>query len=81
MDECRGRYKEFRLLMIDPEGLAPVGVAQWVAYGIPASVTEFAEGEVGTASNKYIGGKSTLGVGLSGRAHQPELVFTTTRSC
>jgi Raf kinase inhibitor-like YbhB/YbcL family protein len=55
--------KSFAILMIDPEGRAPAGVAHWVAYGIPASVTNFAEGEVGTASNKYVGGKSTMGVG------------------
>ena len=38
-------------------------MAHWIAYGIPANVTEFAEGEVGVASNKYVGGKSTMNVG------------------
>src|SRR6201985_101506 len=52
--------KSYVLLMSDPEGRAPAGVAHWVAYGIPASVTGFAEGEVSGASNKYVGGKSTM---------------------
>jgi Raf kinase inhibitor-like YbhB/YbcL family protein len=54
--------KSFTLLMIDPEGRAPGGVNHWVAYGIPASVTGFAEGEVNKPSDKYVGGKSTQGV-------------------
>jgi hypothetical protein len=55
--------KSFVLLMSDPEGRAPVGVSHWVAYGIPASVTGFAEGETSKANDKYVGGKSTMGVG------------------
>jgi len=55
--------KSFAIFMIDPEGRAPAGVAHWIAYGIPASVSSFAEGEVGTASEKYVGGKSTMGAG------------------
>jgi Raf kinase inhibitor-like YbhB/YbcL family protein len=53
----------FALLMLDPEGRAPSGVSHWVAYGIPASVTGFAEGEVSKDSDKYVGGKSLFGVG------------------
>src|SRR5580700_10102430 len=53
----------FVLLMSDPEGRAPSGVSHWVAYGIPASVTGFAEGETSKPSDKYVGGKSTMGVG------------------
>ena len=56
--------KSFALTMFDPEGRAPSGVSHWVAYGIPASVTGFAEGEVSKASDKYVGGKSTQGVGF-----------------
>jgi phosphatidylethanolamine-binding protein (PEBP) family uncharacterized protein len=41
-------------------GARPAGVAHWVAYGIPASVTGFAEGEVSGPSEKYVGGKSTM---------------------
>ena len=55
--------KSFALLMEDPEGRGGAGVHHWVAYGIPASVTSFAEGEVSKTSEKYVGGKSTQGVG------------------
>jgi Raf kinase inhibitor-like YbhB/YbcL family protein len=55
--------KSFVLLMSDPEGRAPSGVSHWVAYGIPADVTGFAEGETTKESEKYVGGKSTMGVG------------------
>ena len=55
--------KSFVLTMFDPEGRAPSGVSHWVAYGIPASVRGFAEGEVSKASSNYVGGKSTMGVG------------------
>jgi Raf kinase inhibitor-like YbhB/YbcL family protein len=55
--------KSFAILMVDPEGRGGAGVNHWVAYGIPASVTSFAEGEVSKASDKYVGGKSTQGVG------------------
>jgi Raf kinase inhibitor-like YbhB/YbcL family protein len=55
--------KSFALLMIDPEGRGGGGVIHWVAYGIPADVTGFAEGEVSKDSPKYVGGKSRLGVG------------------
>ncbi len=55
--------KSFVLLMSDPEGRAPSGVSHWVAYGIPATVTGFAEGETSKDSDKYVGGKSTMGVG------------------
>jgi Raf kinase inhibitor-like YbhB/YbcL family protein len=54
--------KSFVLLMIDPEGRGGAGVNHWVAYGIPASVTGFAEGEVSKQTDKYVGGKSTQGV-------------------
>jgi hypothetical protein len=37
--------KSYALLMIDPEGRQGAGVIHWVAYGIPVSVTGFAEGE------------------------------------
>jgi len=55
--------KSFAILMEDPEGRGGQGVHHWVAYGIPASVTSFAEGEVSKPSDKYVGGKSTLNVG------------------
>jgi Raf kinase inhibitor-like YbhB/YbcL family protein len=52
--------KSFALLMFDPEGRPPGGVSHWVAYGIPASVTGFAEGEVSQPSDKYVGGLGTM---------------------
>ena len=53
--------KSFALTMVDPEGRGGTGVVHWIAYGIPASVTGFAEGEVSKASDKYVGGKGTAG--------------------
>jgi Raf kinase inhibitor-like YbhB/YbcL family protein len=55
--------KSFAITMVDPEGRGGGGVIHWVAYGIPADVTGFAEGEVSKDSSKYVGGKSRLGVG------------------
>jgi Raf kinase inhibitor-like YbhB/YbcL family protein len=52
----------YALIMYDPEGRGGLGVVHWVAYGIPASVTGFAEGEVSGPSDKYVGGKSTPGL-------------------
>jgi Raf kinase inhibitor-like YbhB/YbcL family protein len=56
--------KSFALIMVDPEGRGGRGVFHWVAYGIPPDVTSFAEGEVSKESDKYVGGKSTQGVGF-----------------
>ncbi len=52
--------KSYALLMYDPEGRGGLGVVHWVAYGIPASVTGFAEGETSKQTDKYVGGKSTM---------------------
>jgi Raf kinase inhibitor-like YbhB/YbcL family protein len=52
--------KSYALVMYDPEGRLGLGVVHWVAYGIPASVSGFAEGETGKESDKYVGGKSTM---------------------
>ena len=52
----------FVFLMIDPEGRGGAGVNHWVAYGIPASVTGFAEGDVSKQTDKFVGRKSTQGV-------------------
>jgi Raf kinase inhibitor-like YbhB/YbcL family protein len=56
--------KSFVMLMTDPEGRGGAGVVHWVAYGIPSSVMGFAEGEVSKLSDRYVGGKSTRGVGF-----------------
>jgi Raf kinase inhibitor-like YbhB/YbcL family protein len=55
--------KSYALLMFDPEGRAPAGVSHMVLYGIPASVTSFAEGEISKPSPNYVGGKNLMGVG------------------
>ena len=55
--------KSFALTMVDPEGRGGTGVFHFVSYGIPANATSFAEGELGKASDKFVGGKSTQGVG------------------
>jgi Raf kinase inhibitor-like YbhB/YbcL family protein len=54
--------KSFALVMVDPEGRQGLGVIHWVAYGIPASVTGFTEGETSKPSDKYVGGKGTNGM-------------------
>jgi Raf kinase inhibitor-like YbhB/YbcL family protein len=54
--------KSLALMMTDPEGRGGLGVVHWLAYGIPVSVTGFAENEVSSASDKYIGGKGTAGL-------------------
>ena len=51
--------RSFALMLFDPEGRPPGGVSHWVAYGIPAAVTGFAEGEVSRPSDKYVGGVGT----------------------
>jgi Raf kinase inhibitor-like YbhB/YbcL family protein len=53
--------KSFVIHMFDPEGRGGLGVVHWIAYGIPASVTSFTEGEVSKESSKYVGGKSSSG--------------------
>ena len=55
--------KSFALVMVDPEGRGGLGVVHWVAYGIPAAVSGFAEGEVSKLPDKYVGGISTVKLG------------------
>lgn len=55
--------KSFALIMRDPEGLAPAGVDHMVIYGIPASVTQFAEGALSKPSDEFVGGKNRMGIG------------------
>jgi Raf kinase inhibitor-like YbhB/YbcL family protein len=55
--------KSFALLLFDPEGRAPAGVSHMVIYGIPADVKGFAEGELSNPSDKFVGGKSLMGLG------------------
>jgi Raf kinase inhibitor-like YbhB/YbcL family protein len=55
--------KSYALLMFDPEGRAPTGVSHMVIYGIPVSVTGFAEGELSKPSEEFVGGKNLMGTG------------------
>ena len=48
------------LLMFDPDARGGLGVSHWVAYGIPVSVTGFAEGEASKPSDKFVGGISLM---------------------
>jgi Raf kinase inhibitor-like YbhB/YbcL family protein len=54
--------KSFALMLVDPEGRLGLGVVHMVIYGIPASVTGFAQGELSKPSDKFVGGKSTMGL-------------------
>jgi Raf kinase inhibitor-like YbhB/YbcL family protein len=49
----------YAIIMTDPEGRGGLGVDHWHAYGIPASVTSFAEGETSKASDKFVVGIGT----------------------
>jgi Raf kinase inhibitor-like YbhB/YbcL family protein len=56
--------KSYALLLFDPEGRAPAGVSHMVIYAIPATVSGFAEGELSKPSDKFVGGKSLMGLGV-----------------
>src|SRR6516164_4728077 len=51
--------KSYAMMIVDPEGLAGLGVVHWVGYGIPASTNGFAEGEISKPSSNFVGGRST----------------------
>jgi Raf kinase inhibitor-like YbhB/YbcL family protein len=53
-----GGTKSYAFVVFDPDGRPPGGFVHWVAYGIQASVTGFAEGEVSKPSDKYVGGRN-----------------------
>ena len=54
--------KSFALVLIDPEGRAPTGFTHMVLYGIPADTKGFAEGELSKPSEKFVGGKNSIGL-------------------
>ena len=54
--------RSFALTVIDAEGRLGAGFAHWIAYGIPADVKSFAEGEAGRSQDNYVAGKSDRGV-------------------
>jgi Raf kinase inhibitor-like YbhB/YbcL family protein len=56
--------KSFALLITDPDARNGAGVMQTVLYGIPASITALAEGELSKASEKFVGGRNSGGVGI-----------------
>jgi len=56
--------KSFVFLMEDPEGRGGAGVHHMVIYGIPPTVTGFAQGEMSKPSDKFVGGKATQGTGI-----------------
>src|SRR5215218_8821715 len=72
--------KSFAILMVDLEGRGGGGVNHWVAYGIPADITGFAEGEVSKESPKYVGGSATRGVRYYSGPCAPTLRCVTIRS-
>ena len=72
--------KSYALMMFDPEGRPPGGVSHWVAYGIPVSATGFAEGEVSKQTEKYVGGKSLMGLPHYFAPARPRARRITTRS-
>jgi Raf kinase inhibitor-like YbhB/YbcL family protein len=53
--------QSFALMIFDTDGRNGLGVAHLVSYGIPATVTGFAEGEISQPSESYVGGKNTPG--------------------
>ena len=53
--------KSFAVLMYDIDGQAGAGVSHWVAYDIPATVHELAEGEGAAGSKNFVGGTGTRG--------------------
>lgn len=60
--------RSFVLFWDDQAGRAGLGVSHAVVYGIPASVTSFAEGELAAApvAGKFVAGRNTLGMHWTG---------------
>ena len=58
------KTRSFAIIWDDQAGRAGLGVSHAVIYGIPASVTSFAEGELGgaPAAGRFVPGKNTLGM-------------------
>src|SRR3954451_12122329 len=54
--------KSYALVVFDIDAPRATGFVHWVSYGIPTSVTGFAEGEVSKQTDKYVGGKSLMGL-------------------
>jgi len=58
------KTRSYAIIWDDQAGRAGLGVSHAVIYGIPASVTSFAEGELGgaPAAGRFVPGKNTLGM-------------------
>jgi Raf kinase inhibitor-like YbhB/YbcL family protein len=56
--------RSYVLIWDDQAGRAGLGVSHAVVYGIPASVTSFAEGELAASpvAGKFVAGRNTLGM-------------------
>jgi Raf kinase inhibitor-like YbhB/YbcL family protein len=54
--------RSFALTVMDAEGHLGAGLTHWIAYGIPADIMSFAEGEVSRSTDNYVAGKSDVGV-------------------
>jgi hypothetical protein len=55
------KTRSFAIIWDDQAGRAGLGVSHMVVYGIPASVTSFAEGELSAPSSRFLAGKNTPG--------------------
>jgi hypothetical protein len=53
--------KSYAMIIMDPLARNGLGVDHWVGYGIPVSVTGFAEGEASAPAGKYVGGSGNAG--------------------
>ena len=56
--------KSFAIVVTDAVGGHGLGIVHWVAYGIPASTTSFAEGAVSMPSKDYVGGMNVIKKGF-----------------
>lgn len=55
------KTRSYALIVDDQAGRNGLGVSHGVVYGIPASITSLAEGELGAAPKRFVGGTNTLG--------------------
>jgi Raf kinase inhibitor-like YbhB/YbcL family protein len=62
------KARSFVLLVDDQAGRSGLGVSHAVVYGIPASVSSLAEGELGAApkAGRFVPGKNLLGMAYLG---------------
>ncbi len=53
--------KSYAIVLVDLGANPPTGFVHWVAYGIAANKTGFAEGEASKPSGTFVGGRSGIG--------------------